>query len=243
VSDDTRDQERKSPVGEASTDTSTSTLEAGGRAPPTELGAVSGPRAPVSPATVTRGPSAQPPYIPMPTPSPAPESEAPRPPAHPMLGAALIVSGVLVWTFVVMGTFTTSWLPGGDTPLPEAVALAVVVVVTLGAWITATTRMGPGHGTGGLILRFVVVGLTAFAFAGVLLAAATVVGKMSATNLDAVIATFLLVSSALAVARGRRMIASSGPQRRPSPQMLALAAWAVVGLITLGSCIELVAEH
>ncbi len=163
---------------------------------------------------------------------------------RPILGSAAIVAGVLLWAFVVMGTFTTSWLAGGGAPLAPGVAVTVVTATTLAAWFFVVRRSQamPVQGVRGPVGRFIVVGFVAFALWAAIVVVATVVGRASGANVDALMGGALLVISVVAVVMGDRML---GRTRLPSTsgrRALVLAAWFCVGMITLGACVELVAE-
>src|SRR5689334_7425060 len=64
-----------------------------------------------------------------PPPCRAPVGGGPRRP-WPVMGSALNVFGVLLWSFVVFGQFTTSWMSGA--PLAEGTATLFVFFATLG---------------------------------------------------------------------------------------------------------------
>jgi hypothetical protein len=146
---------------------------------------------------------------------------------------------------VVFGTYTTSWLPGGNTPLNGTLALALAGAVTVRAWVVCVRQSAPApfaelRASNG---RYVSVGVVAFGLWAVAVSGAVFVGQTHSTNLDVVIAGALLMVSALAVVVGQRL---SGPRAtRPAKarSLVALVAWLVAGLVTLGSCVELIAEH
>jgi hypothetical protein len=192
--------------------------------------------------------SARPPPAPVPVAVAAPAVQydltpPPRKP-RPVLGPSLVVAGVLLWAFVVLGTYTTSWLSGGGAPLSPGLAGTLAVVLTLSACSFAErrSRSAPIAGVQGPTGRFVVV-----AFVGVCLwlaavVMATIIGRLSGPNLDALIAAVLLITAALAVLAGDRMVARTRLPRSAGLRALVLIGWLGVGMITLGSCVELVSE-
>jgi len=156
-----------------------------------------------------------------------------------------MMSGVLLWAFVVMGTFTTSWLSGGGAPLAQGVAFALVAGATVAAWVVGVRRSrtvaipelrGP-------VAHYAIVLLAALTLFISVVLLATIVGKASGPRLDALIAAVLLIASALAVLEGDRMLGRTGLPRSSARRMLVLATWLGIGMVTLGACVELVAEY
>jgi hypothetical protein len=164
---------------------------------------------------------------------------------RPVLGPALVASGWMLWAFVVLGTYTTSWIAGGGAPLSQGVALALFAAVSLAACRFAERRGRPLPivGARGPVARFVVVGIVAWSLWLAALVVATVVGKTSRVNLDALMAACLLGVGGLAVLRGDRMLGGTRLPRSGARRTLVLAAWLAVGIVTLGALVELVAEY
>jgi hypothetical protein len=155
---------------------------------------------------------------------------APRPPDNrPLVGAALTVGGVLLWSYVVMGTYTTSWLAGGSAPLAQGTAVTLVTTMTIAAWAVAVRRSRPTSDPMG---RSPVASVMV----------ASLVGKASGANVDALVAVALLVVSVVAVTAGDRMLGRTRLPASAGARALVLLAWFGVGLVTLGACVELVAE-
>jgi hypothetical protein len=209
-----------------------------------ELLAASKSRPPPPPPPVPP-PAAPPPVAPAGPATATVDVDVAAPPQHPVLGPALLASGALLWAFVVMGTFTTSWLSGGSAPLSQWVAALLVLGVTVGACRSAERRSRgmPIAGVNGPFGRFLVVGLVAIALWAAIVTLATVVGRASDANLDVLIAAALLGASLAAVIVGDRMLGRTRLPRASGRQALVLAAWLGIGMVTLGACVELVAEH
>jgi hypothetical protein len=162
---------------------------------------------------------------------------------RPVLGPAFTLLAALLWAFVVIGTFTTSWLSGG-APLAEGVAIVLVAMATAGAWTHAVrqSRTVPAQGLGGLLRRSVVVGALAFGMWGLLVTFATLAGKASSANIDGYVTTCLLVVVAIAAVAGRRFTMPVRPARTPARSVALAAFWIGVALVTLGAYVEIVAE-
>jgi len=176
-----------------------------------------------------------------PAPSPDIDLRVKRP--RPVMGPALTLLGVLLWAFVVIGTFTTSWLSGG-APLGEGAAKGLVAVVVLVAWTLAVrrSRSVPMRGRRGLITRSAAVGLLALALWGSLVSLTTVVGKASTANVDPFVTAFLLIAAAVAVFSGHRMTMAVRSERTRGRRLAVVALWVGVAVVTLGACAEIVGE-
>jgi hypothetical protein len=174
---------------------------------------------------------------------PSPDVDLPTKRPRPVLGPALILFAALLWAFVVIGTFTTSWLSGG-APLGEGVAIALTALATAGAWVHAVrrSRSVPVQGLRGLMGRSAAVGLLAFVMVGALLALATQVGKASSANVDAYVTMCLLAVVALAALAGHRLATPVRPERTPGRRLAIVAFWVGVAAVTLGACAEIVGE-
>jgi hypothetical protein len=208
----------------------------------------------IDPEPTSAAPVVEVPVVEAPAALSAPEPQVVWPPRdmevftvkrRPVLGPALTVFGVLLWAFVVMGTFTTSWLPGGDAPLGQGVAVVLVAAATVGAWIFTVRRslavVAPI--ARGPVGRFAIVGLVAFALWVAVMILASIVGYASGSNVDMIMATVLLVVAVVAVVKGDAMLHRPSQAKRSAPRFVVLAAWLGAGIVTLASCVELVAEH
>jgi hypothetical protein len=173
----------------------------------------------------------------------SPEVDLPTKRPRPVLGPALTLSATLLWAFVVIGTFTTSWLSGG-APLTEGAAIVLVTLVTVGTWARAVrqSRSVPVQGLGGLVRRSAAVGLLAFGMWALLVVLATVAGKASASNIDPFVSAGLLAAASAAVLAGRRLTAPARPARTRAGRVVVVAFWIGVAAVTLGACVEIVAE-
>jgi len=202
--------------------------------------------APAPPTDPVAEPTA---FVPPPVPPPVPtvmyDFERPKRRTWPVLGPALVVSGVSLWAFVVMGTYTTSWLPGGDAPLGAGFAVLLTACATIGALVVTVRRSQtvPSEVGQGSFGRFVSVGLVGFAFWSLAVLLGTFVGRESAANVDLAVAFGLLVVSGAAIFMGDRMLGREVRRKSSTRRIFVLAAWLGIGLLTLGSCVELVAEH
>jgi len=186
--------------------------------------------APPAPSTRPRAPSLRPPEV---------YGRRPR----PVLGPALTVFGVLLWSFVVMGEFTTSWNSGA--PLEEGTAIVLVVLATLTAWVFAmqgSTRGRPAQGTPRLIARSALVGLVAFLLWGLFVVMAAAIGKASSKSPDVAIASFLIVVAALAARAGPRLTTRERPPLTRARRAGSAVLWIGGAMVTLGACVEMVRE-
>jgi hypothetical protein len=180
-----------------------------------------------------------------PTATVAPDHSEPARRARPILGPALVTLGALLWAFVVMGTYTTSWF-AGSAPLGEGFALMGVVLVTVFAWISSVrrSRPDPAGGTRGLVVRAIAVALAAFGLWAGCMFVATLFGMASSANMGPVIEGALLLVAGAAAFIGNRSIAVPGQRRARSPARRAVlaASWIGVALVTLGACAEMMSE-
>jgi hypothetical protein len=198
----------------------------------------------------TPPPQSAPAVLPAPrVPSIRPRAPSLRPPEvygrrpRPVLGPAITVFGVLLWAFVVMGEFTTSWNSGA--PLEEGTAIVLVVLATLTAWVFAmqgSTRVRPAHGTPRLIGRSLLVGLVAFLLWCLFVVMAAAVGKASSKSPDVAIASFLIVVAALAARAGPRLTTRERPPPTRARRAGGAVLWIGVAMVTLGACVEMVRE-
>jgi phosphoglycerol transferase MdoB-like AlkP superfamily enzyme len=163
---------------------------------------------------------------------------------HPILGPALTVFAALLWAYVVMGTFTTSWM-SGIAPLGEGVATLLVALATVTALFRAVrrSRSVPTKGPGGLVLRTVAVGLLAFVLWVLLMIVAIAVGAVSATNVDAFMMAGLLVVAAFAARSGHRLTGAQSPANLRALSFPVVAFWLCVAAVTLAACAEIVRER
>jgi hypothetical protein len=162
----------------------------------------------------------------------------------PVLGPALTVFGVLLWSFVVMGELTTSWRVGA--PLEESTAAVIVVLATMAAWFVAmreSARMSPPQGTGRLAGRSAAVALVAVMLWGLSIFFAIGLGSIGTSGHDVLVAFLLWLAAAVAVLTGPRRTAP-GRRSRSTPAARALVAllWVGAALLTMGAFVEMVAE-
>jgi hypothetical protein len=167
--------------------------------------------------------------------------QAPRVP-RPVVGPAMSVFGALLWTFVVAGQFTTSWMSGA--PLGEGAAIAMVFFGTLVAWFLAVRRsqIVPVSGRGALFGRALAIGAMAFGLFVAVVLGATFLGAVSSQNHDLVIALALLALSAVASFMGPRVTAPVRAARTHSAQLASVALWIGAAIVSAIACAELAAN-
>jgi hypothetical protein len=175
---------------------------------------------------------------PDPTPDFAAELRAPR--ARPVVGPTLSVFAVILWSYLVAGQFTTSWMSGG--PMPQGLA-ATFVLLTTGAALVSSMRASAaasppatrgaliGRGIGALVLAFVLFGTTVFA--------ATVLVAMTPSNHDLLVAAGFVATSVAAAVLGGRWTWPDRPERTPRERMSRLALWGAGALCTFVAFVEL----
>lgn len=185
-------------------------------------------------APVPSGPYRTPPHEPPP----------PRPPpqGRPVLGPALSTFGVLLWSFVVAGQLTTSWLTG--RPLANAYAIGIVTVATTIGWLASmarSRRASPAEGAPfaaralgvlaiAFVLFFATVGFAAFA------------GALASKNHDFGIGFALVVVGVAARIAGAKLafVDPYGPTHRQ--RFATVALWVVSALVTLAAGVDLAAN-
>jgi hypothetical protein len=198
-------------------------------------------------ATVEAGAPTMPttmPVAPAPAPAPAPSPFVTAPARtvgtpRPLLGPALRVYGALLWSYVVFGQFTTSWID--DRPLGEGWALLGVFATTATVAVLAVRRSVKVAPTGavGLVRR------TAAAVAIALLAWFTTVAGVTlsrAFNGDTKNAMALVAMALTASIVGLRMNrAPEGTERMHGRRVLQVMIWITLAVVTLVAGAELVA--
>jgi hypothetical protein len=167
--------------------------------------------------------------------------QAPRVP-RPVIGPALSVFGMLLWTFVVAGQFTTSWMSGA--PLSEGAAIAIVFFGTITAWFLAVRRsqVVPVSGRRELFGRSLAIGVIAFLLFVGCVVIAVVAGGVSSSNHDLAIALFLLLLSGVAAFFGPRITSPIRPARTSSQQLASVALWIGAMIVSAIACAELAAN-
>ncbi len=218
-----------------------------------DVGSITAPMPPVAPLPVPQ------PLIPVPTASaPALHLQAqnmgpaiivpqipdyPRRKPQPLIGPVLSVYGALLWSFVLAGQFTTSWMNAG--PMDERLALLTVFVATVGMGIIALRRAQVAAPTS--VGR--VLGRAVFAFVGAFIAwfatifVAAIAGHSASRNHDVLIAMFLLALAVTATVLGPRLT-SPGPHAAPSHgrKVIQVSFWAGLAVVTLIAGAELVSN-
>lgn len=196
-------------------------------------------REPPSPAREAAPAPQPPPAAPVLVSSPA-VFHAARP--RPVLGPSLSVFGVMLWSYVVFGQFTTSWLPGG-APLGEGTAVFFVFVASVVAWVLAVRRslVVSVRGQQGIAGRAIRIGVLAWAWWLVTVVLASLFGQASGKNLDGPITGLLVLLSAFAVVQGRRLTLPERPPLTQRERVIARLLWAGAAAMTLAACVELAA--
>jgi hypothetical protein len=163
--------------------------------------------------------------------------------SRPVLGPALILLGAMLWAYVVMGTFTTSWL-SGSAPLREGFAVMGVVFVTVCAWIFALrrSRPDPARAARGPVARSAAIGLAALGLWVLCVLLAILLGI--AIPAPGFIEAVLLIVAGVAAFVGHRWTAPPGPPPPLSPGRRAATAamWIGIAIVTLSACVEMAGE-
>ena len=167
-----------------------------------------------------------------------PDFRAPKKP-RPILGSALAVYGVLLWSFVVAGELATSWISG--VPISQGSALFMVFAATVTAWVVALRRSRaalPATTLGRFIWRGIGISALSFLFFFVTLIGATMFGQ-STHGHDFLIA-FVLVSLALTgIVMGPRLTLPIRPQRTQGARFIVISMWIVGVILTFVAGAEL----
>lgn len=167
----------------------------------------------------------------------------PRRKPQPLTGPLLSVYGAMLWSFVVAGQFTTSWMSSG--PMDERWAAIAVFMATVVTGIVALRR---AHGAAPVTAARV-VGRGAFAFVGAFVAwfatifVAALAGNTASRNHDVLIAMALTALAVTASVIGPRLT-SPGPHLTPTHgrRVMQVMFWAGLALVTLIAGAELVSN-
>jgi hypothetical protein len=172
--------------------------------------------------------------------APAPPEEralVPEPPPfarrspRPILGPAVSVFAVLLWSFVVFGQFTTSWMSSG--PLSERLAVCLVLIVTFASWVAGIRRSRdamPPRTKVHLAMRAIGIGSLSLLMFVLTVFVATVIGSASSRNHDFFVA-FVLVTFSLVAAIAGPPWTSPLPPTRTHRQRFALTALWIAGVV------------
>lgn len=183
------------------------------------------------------------PAPPVEPPEPAlPWAPAPRRP-RPIIGATLSVFAVLLWTFVVAGQFTTSWLVGA--PLGQGAAVTLVLLTTFVAWIASVRRSTlalPPRSTAHFVGRALGISVLTPLLFFVCVVAAAAAGGVSSQNHDVLIAFALVVVSTLAAIAGPRLTSPARPERTHRQRVALVMLWLTGALLTLIAGADLAAN-
>lgn len=164
-----------------------------------------------------------------------PKARVPR----PLLGSAVAVYGVLLWSFVVAGQFATSWTTGA--PMSQGTAGFLVVVATGAAWGFALQRSRnalPSATMGRFVWRGIGIGALAFSLFLATLFFATIFGQATHGH-DFLIAFGLVSTSVAAIVMGPRLTMPTRSERTPRMKLAVISMWAIGVILTFVAGAEL----
>lgn len=168
---------------------------------------------------------------------------AARSKAWPMLGPALAVFAVVLWTFVVAGQFTTSWSMG--MPMNQGVAVGFVLALSFIAWVLNVRRsrdvVPPKDGLRGFA-RAIGIGLLSLLFFFLAIFASMIAGSAMGRGSDFPIAFVLVLLSLAAALLGPRLTSPARPVRTHRERFFVAATWALGVVLTLVAGIDLAAN-
>jgi hypothetical protein len=165
----------------------------------------------------------------------------------PLLGATLATYGGLLWSYVIAGQFTTSWMSGA--PMNEGTAILIVLIATSLVFAFALRRsrvaspVSPARMFGRAVGTFCLTGLAFF----VTLLVATIAGESSYRSRDVPIAFVLVALAVIATAFAPRVTLGTAATARPSApthgrRVAEVLLWVSLAVVTLVAGAELVAN-
>lgn len=163
----------------------------------------------------------------------------PARPPRPILGSAVAVYGVLLWSFVIAGQFATSWITGA--PMSHGLAAFLVLAATTTAWVFALRRSRdalPSMTTGRFVGRGIGVLTLAFAFFVLTILVATLFGQATSGH-DFLIAFTLVAASLAAIIMGPRLTLPRRPERTHRMRFAVISMWIVGVILTFVAAAEL----
>ena len=188
-------------------------------------------------------PSGAPYRVPAPPPAAEPMTPeiyfgpAPRKP-RPLIGPALSVFAVMLWSFVVAGQFASSWSLGVQVRGIDAAS--IVISLTFVAWIVNMRRSRiavPPRVTTHLVWRCIGAAIVAVILFFFCLVAAIAIN--SAMNADFLVAAVLVLLSLLAAIAGAHLTSPVAPERTPRQRTILIALWIAGTLLTLVAGVDL----
>jgi hypothetical protein len=150
----------------------------------------------------------------------------------PVVGPALSGFGVMLWSFVVAGQFTTSWSAG--RPLDQGIAVGAVVFATVVAWVLGLRRsraVAPSA-TGWFFARAVAVVVSTFVLFVVAVVVTTAVAGTSSRNHDFLVGFLLVAIAFVSVLLGARLTSPERPERSHGQRFAQVALWVACGLLS-----------
>ena len=157
-----------------------------------------------------------------------PPKRAPR----PVIGPTLSSFGVMLWTFVVAGQFTTSWSAG--RPLDQGIAVGAVVVATFVAWVLGLrrSRMSVPRTTGWLFGRAVAIAVSTLVLFVLAIVATTAMASSSSRNHDFLVGFVLVSVSLVSVIVGARLTSPEPAERTHAQKFVQVALWVAFALLS-----------
>jgi hypothetical protein len=171
-----------------------------------------------------------------------PLPEAPAKATRPLFGPAVSVFAVLLWAFVVVGQYTTSWTFG--VPLGEGVAIGMVLLATFAAWLANVRWSGivtPPASTGRFVLRALGIGALAVALFGLTILVATILGGVLRRSAELVVPFALVFLATVAAIAGPRLTSPMRPIRTHRGRFLLVTLWLGGTILTLIAGVDLAA--
>lgn len=158
----------------------------------------------------------------------------------PVVGPALWVSGVLLWAYVVMGQFTTSWFshaaPLGEPAATLGVVLATAIALRVAVGRSLSARDGKMPG------RAVRVGLLALLLGFLVVTVLSVIARATTADLDGLVMAVLVTIAFAAFLNGRRLTGPAPVPPTHRQRVFGALLWVGVGAVTLGACVEAAAS-
>ena len=160
----------------------------------------------------------------------------------PVVGPALSGFGVMLWSFVVAGQFTTSWSAG--RPLDQGIAVGAVVFATVVAWVLGLRRsraVAPSA-TGWFFARAVAVVVSTLVFFVVAVVVTTAVAGTSSRNHDFFVGFLLVAVAFVSVLLGTHLTSPERPDRSHGQRFVQVALWVASALLSFVAGADLVSN-
>jgi len=150
----------------------------------------------------------------------------------PVFGPALSGFGVMLWSFVVAGQFTTSWSAG--RPLDQGIAVGAVVIATFVAWVLGLRRSRAvvPSATGWFFARAVAVVVSTLVLFVLAVVGTTAVAGTSSRNHDFSVGFLLVAVAFVSVLLGARLTSPERPERSHGQRFVRVALWVACALLS-----------